>query len=766
MSEVEGALLDFANGQITRTGPEVDAGELIARERREPQLAEALQVLWLGGREAVLAAEEIRTELEASSVLSKTPAPFLSRAALYARALRVSRELVRIRRKKGWAADDWRTWMLKVLANDDSPLLVHDTVFLPALRFLASPEQLEEFLSPAQEYAILGCYAQTELGHGSNVAGLETRATYLAGSDEVELHTPSLQATKWWVGNLGRTATHAIVWARLFAPVDPGDEHPSHDCGVVPFLVRIRRETTHEPLVGVSVGDIGPKLGFAPVDNGYLRFERFRVSPKSLLGRCGSLAGRRFRPPQTHPKRAYAGMLAARTTLAAQSSVALALAATIATRYSAVRRQFRLCPAGDAGPVDGELPVLNYSLQQRRVLPQLCLAWGIRAVTTHVQQFHSRVMSDLNGVHPDRGIEALGSLHCLTAEVKALSTSLADVGMEECRKACGGHGYSTLSGISPAWCTLVHACTAEGDNNVMLLQAARYLLRPAKGEPKDSASLVERHAQLVQGAATLSADPFWASLVELPTTDSSSEPIAVLSHGESACYWEADDLYTPSLALSLLLEAVRGSVSLAESAIGHRIASSSASAEWNPLDQAIASAQPLLRDAAHLHAMAVMCCCLLDALRLETHPMTHPVTPLASWSDIPSEATRARAREVLLLLARGCLLSGLLEGSRFLLASGVATPRLPLALENAMDATMRALRSVAVVVADGFGLPDHTLSSAIGKHDSAPYSSLWRWAQHSTLDGTVADAAFRETLAPLMEEGWNAAVSTRRGSKL
>ena len=29
------------------------------------------------------------------------------------------------------------------------------------------------------------------------------------------LHTPDIEATKFWVGNLGKTATHGIVYAQL-----------------------------------------------------------------------------------------------------------------------------------------------------------------------------------------------------------------------------------------------------------------------------------------------------------------------------------------------------------------------------------------------------------------------------------------------------------------------------------------------------------------------------------------------------------------------
>lgn len=43
--------------------------------------------------------------------------------------------------------------------------------------------------------------------------------------------------------------------------------------------------------------------------------------------------------------------------------------------------------------------------------------------------------------------------------------------MEACRRACGGHGFSQLSGLPSILQNYVQNVTWEGDNNVMLLQA-------------------------------------------------------------------------------------------------------------------------------------------------------------------------------------------------------------------------------------------------------------------------------------------------------
>ena len=50
------------------------------------------------------------------------------------------------------------------------------------------------------------------------------------------VHTPNVEATKCWVGNLGQTATHAIVYAQLYTP--DGTCHGLHS-----FVVQVRSTT-------------------------------------------------------------------------------------------------------------------------------------------------------------------------------------------------------------------------------------------------------------------------------------------------------------------------------------------------------------------------------------------------------------------------------------------------------------------------------------------------------------------------------------------
>ena len=59
--------------------------------------------------------------------------------------------------------------------------------------------------------------------------------------------------------------------------------------GLHNFIVPIRDSKTHKPLPGVTAGDIGPKLGFNVMDNGFARFSHVRIPRKNMAARYSSV---------------------------------------------------------------------------------------------------------------------------------------------------------------------------------------------------------------------------------------------------------------------------------------------------------------------------------------------------------------------------------------------------------------------------------------------------------------------------------------------
>ena len=128
----------------------------------------------------------------------------------------------------------------------------HKAILLePDLEHNGTVEQNAKWLPLAQSGKILGTYAQTELGHGSFVRGIETTATFDQDADEL-VHSPTISSTKFWPVGLDLSTTHGTVMARLIF----GDKvHGPHI-----FLVQLRSVEDGRPMPGIKMGDIRLKM--------------------------------------------------------------------------------------------------------------------------------------------------------------------------------------------------------------------------------------------------------------------------------------------------------------------------------------------------------------------------------------------------------------------------------------------------------------------------------------------------------------------------
>lgn len=83
-------------------------------------------------------------------------------------------------------------------------------MFIPTIETQGDEEQQAYWLPKARALQITGAYAQTEMGHGTFVRGLETTATYDCQSEEFIIHSPALSSIKWWPGGAFDRGRHAL----------------------------------------------------------------------------------------------------------------------------------------------------------------------------------------------------------------------------------------------------------------------------------------------------------------------------------------------------------------------------------------------------------------------------------------------------------------------------------------------------------------------------------------------------------------------------
>lgn len=318
----------------------------------------------------------------------------------------------------------------------------------------------QHFLSAISHGEMLGGFAMSELGHGSNVRDLETTATYDTATHEFVINTPTGSAHKEWIGNAAMHGRMMTVFAQLIVN---GTNH-----GVHALLVPIRYPQGGV-CTGVRIEDTGHKEGLNGVDNGRIWFDHVRVPREHLLNRFGDVspAGVYSSPIDNPAKRFFTmigTLVGGRITIGLSALSAVKSALTIAVRYGNRRRQF-----GEPG--QPETVLLDYRTHQRRLLPALATSIVLDlALSQMVDRFIDMKPGDT------RVVEGLA------AGLKAYTTWFAQTAITDARECCGGQGYLALNRIAVLRRDIDVWTTFEGDNTVLMQLLAKGLLTGYKQE--------------------------------------------------------------------------------------------------------------------------------------------------------------------------------------------------------------------------------------------------------------------------------------------
>jgi acyl-CoA oxidase len=334
-------------------------------------------------------------------------------------------------------------------------------LFGGAILQLGTARHHDAYLAPLVRAELMGCFAMTETGHGSNVQALGTVARYDVEAGEFVISTPDESSRKDYIGNAARHARMAVVFAQL--------EIGGASQGVHAFVVPIRDEHGHT-LPGVRVEDDGRKIGLNGVDNGRIWFDDVRIPRDNLLNRYADVSETGvYESPIDNPDRRFFTMLGTlvqgRVCVGGAAINASKVALSIAVRYALERRQF----GNPGGP---EELLLDYGLHQRRLFVPLARTYALHfAQEVLLGQLHA-VFSATEEVdeHTRRALESRA------AGTKALGTWHASTTIQECREACGGAGYLSANRFDALRADTDVFTTFEGDNHILLQLVAKGLL--------------------------------------------------------------------------------------------------------------------------------------------------------------------------------------------------------------------------------------------------------------------------------------------------
>ncbi|CAB3410120.1 unnamed protein product [Caenorhabditis bovis] len=560
----------------------------------------------------------------------------------------------------------------EVLGLEGHPMALHNVMFIPSLRGHGDDEQQKKWLTRALRREIIGTYAQTELGHGTNLRSLETTATFDESTDEFVLHTPQITALKWWPGNLGKSSNYAVVVASL---IIKGKNYGPHS-----FLVQLRDENTHVPLKGITIGDIGPKMAYNMTDNGFLGFDHVRIPRRHMLMRHSKVErDGTFIKPQ-NSKINYSAMVHVRAHMISHQALFLASCLTIAVRYSSVRRQGFIDPKGQ------EVKVLEYQTQQHRLFPHIARAYAFNFAGTETVRLYEKVLSQI----ATGDMSLMADLHALTSGLKSVVTYLAGQGMEQARMSCGGHGYSLASYFNEIYGVAIGGCTYEGENMVMLLQLARYLVKSVG---------------LVKSGYSHKLGPLVSYLGE------KSEPNSLI---------DRFDVYVKTfrhIARRQTFKAAEKFLSLVESGTQKELAWNMSSVELNR--------------ASRLHTRLY----IVEAFVRRVNEVIH--------FDVKNALTD------LLYLHMNY---ELLDMSQYALEDGfLSTSQLDY-IRDQLYYYLEKVRPNAVSFVDSWEISDRELRSVLGRRDGHVYENLFKWAKESNLNKHDVLSTYEQYLKPMMVE--------------
>jgi len=297
---------------------------------------------------------------------------------------------------------------------------VHFGLFGGSVVSLGTKIHHDNYLKQIGTMELPGCFAMTEMYHGSNVKALQTTATYQQIDNTFIINTPTQNDRKTYIGNAAMHAQMATVFAQLIV----GEE----EHGIHAFLVPIRDEQGNT-MLGITIGDNGHKLGLNGVDNGTLHFDSIKIPKENLLNKFGDVdsEGQYSSPINSASKRFFTmlgtlvgGRLC--VPIAGQSAAKKAL--NMATYFALGRKQF-------GPPGKPEQSVMDYPTHQKKLLPLIANAYAYDFAHESLLKEYVNSTEDTNHQETE----------ALAAGLKALSTWNATETIQICRESCGGKGY-------------------------------------------------------------------------------------------------------------------------------------------------------------------------------------------------------------------------------------------------------------------------------------------------------------------------------------
>ena len=349
---------------------------------------------------------------------------------------------------------------------------VHTFLYAKTI-FVLGSERHKILAQRAFEGRDLGCFALTEITHGSNVQGCITTAKFDEQLDSFIINTPHERGIKFWIGNAAQTANMSVVLANLIVK--------GKDYGIHCFVVQIR-DDEHEVMPGVQIIDCGAKMGIHGVDNGILNFRNVIIPRENLLdkvtqvdkdGNVESLFAKKEKRFAVQLSSLSDGRIKAGLTGLTTGMLEL----TVAARFTAMHRQY-----GSDEDKYKEQIMLNYPLIQNNIIPYYAKCLVPYFMGVHVGDLWSKNYKRVF----DPKDQSVKEMHALISIYKPVCSWYQLKTGISAMHSCENFGFMQANGICGRIEDAHVNATWEGDNTVLLIQTTQFILsnlgKHAKGE--------------------------------------------------------------------------------------------------------------------------------------------------------------------------------------------------------------------------------------------------------------------------------------------